>query len=170
MQNSQNKTVHEVKTEETSGLVPMSLITSALHSLPPSCKAPYFRVFTNLSHILRLSAQIGLLFAGHDSTWLLPKFVVPLLRHSEARSAGPTPGPLPWKLYYSWHVVKLMWWPNLSGLHSSRSLHHVFRCEDSKRFGMFGMSMVNCRHTGHASRCWFICANAPVGGWLSFVL
>ena len=30
------------KTEETSGLVPMSLITSALHSLPPSCKAPYF--------------------------------------------------------------------------------------------------------------------------------
>lgn len=42
MQNSQNKTVHEVKTEETSGLVPMSLITSALHSLPPSCKAPYF--------------------------------------------------------------------------------------------------------------------------------
>ena len=27
--------------------------------------------------------------------------VVPLLRHSEARSAGPTPGPLPWKLYDS---------------------------------------------------------------------
>lgn len=37
-----HKTVHEVRTEETSGLVPMSLITSALHSLPPSCKAPYF--------------------------------------------------------------------------------------------------------------------------------
>jgi len=49
-------------------LVPMSLITSALHSLPPSCK-------------------VTILLDCCQSS------VVPLLRHSEARSAGPTPGP-----------------------------------------------------------------------------
>ena len=62
------------KTEETSGLVPMSLITSALHSLPPSCKAPYFSCLHKSVTHPQTSAQIGLLFAGHDSTWLLPKF------------------------------------------------------------------------------------------------
>lgn len=49
-------------------LVPMSLITSALHSLPPTCK-------------------VTILLDCCQSS------VVPLLRHSEARSLGPGPGP-----------------------------------------------------------------------------
>eukprot|EP00435_Cladocopium_sp_Y103_P021620 s1277_g5.t1 len=49
-------------------LVPMSLITSALHSLPPTCK-------------------VTILLDCCQSS------VVALLRHSEARSLGPGPGP-----------------------------------------------------------------------------